>query len=197
MTERLKTAVIYSIALAPRCFKWKMLNFSGPNALLFLQLLISLITRSAVNVCAISNVSHEDVCLPNFEVLNLVANCLDDENEIPLRVIASFSALRFSLPSIPFIVFNRLVTSVFWSKVSTKSLHYFRSLHRCVSGCLYLVLSVQSIEVESLLRRSSRLVITSSISASTGSSWIMWCPVEMCSDAALSRIGRKIFSSLW
>ena len=30
-----------------------------------------------------------------------MASCLDDENEIPLKVIASFSASRFALPSIP------------------------------------------------------------------------------------------------
>ena len=119
---------MYSIALGPRCFKWKM-------ALLFLQLLIAFITRSEVNDCAISNdfllaslvttrVSLEEVCLPSLEVLNcwlnLVASCLDDENEIPLKVIASFSASRFALPSIPLIVLHSLVTSVFWSMVSTK-----------------------------------------------------------------------------
>ena len=107
---------MYSMALSPRCFKWKMLSLSGPKALLFLQLLIAFITRSMVNVCTISIgfllvsldttlVSLEEVCLPSFEVfnclLNLVASCLDDENEIPLKVIASFFALRFALPSIP------------------------------------------------------------------------------------------------
>ena len=86
----------------------------GPNALLFLQLLIAFITRSAVNVRVTSNgfllvslvttrVSLEEVCLSSFEVLNcwltLVANCLDDENEIPLKVIASFSASRFAINS--------------------------------------------------------------------------------------------------
>ena len=50
-----------------------------------------------------------------------MASCLDDENEIPLKVIASFSASRFALPSIPLIVLHSLVTSVFWSMVSTKS----------------------------------------------------------------------------
>ena len=59
-------------------------------------LLVSLVT---------TRVSLEEVCLPSFEVLNcrlnLVANCLDDENEIPLKVIASVSASRFALPSIP------------------------------------------------------------------------------------------------
>ena len=58
--------------------------------------------------------------------LNLVASCLDDENEIPLKVLASFSASRFALPSIPLIVLHSLVTSVFWSMVSTKSLHFCR-----------------------------------------------------------------------
>ena len=92
---------------------------------LFLQLLIALLTRSVVNVCAISKdflfvslvtnrVSLEEVCLPSFDVmncwLNLVASCLDDENEIPLKVIASFSASRFALPSIPLIVLRSLVT---------------------------------------------------------------------------------------
>ena len=37
-------------------------------------------------------------CLPSFEVLNLAASCLDDENKILLKVIASFSAVRFALP---------------------------------------------------------------------------------------------------
>ena len=35
VTERLKRAVIYLIALGLRLFKWKMLSLSGPNALLF------------------------------------------------------------------------------------------------------------------------------------------------------------------
>ena len=46
-------------------------------------------------------VSLEEVCLPSFEVLNcwlnLVASCLDDENELSMKVIASFSATRFAL----------------------------------------------------------------------------------------------------
>ena len=129
---------MYSMALGPRFFKWKMLSLSGPKALLFLQLLIVLLTRSVVNACVIpkdflfvslvtNRVLLEEVCLPSFDVLNcwlnLLASCLDDENEIPLKVIALFSASRFALPSIPLIVLHSLVTSVFWSKVSTKSLH--------------------------------------------------------------------------
>ena len=113
VAEKMKRVVMYSIALGWRCFKWNMLSLSGPKALLFLQLVISFITRSVVNVCTISNgfilvslvttlVSLEEVCLPSFEVLNcwlnLVASCLDDENEIPLKVIASFFASRFALP---------------------------------------------------------------------------------------------------
>ena len=130
---------MYSMTLGLRSFKWKMLSLSGPKALLFLQLLIVFISRSVVNVHTISNgfllvslvttlVSLEEVCLPSFEVLNcwlnLVASCLDDENEIPLKVIASFSASRFALPSIPLIVLHSLVRSVFWSMVSTKALHF-------------------------------------------------------------------------
>ena len=136
VAERLKRVVMYSMALGPRCFKWKMLSLSGPKALLFLQLFIAFITRSVVNVRTISNgfllvflvttlVSFEEVCPPSFEVLNcwlnLVASCLDDENEIQLKVIASFSASRFALPSIPLIVLHSLVTTVFWFMVSTKS----------------------------------------------------------------------------
>ena len=75
--------------------------------------------------------SHCNVCC--FEVLNcwltLVASSLDEENEIPLKVIASFSALRFALPSIPLIVLHSLVRSVFWSMVSTKSLNFFPFVH--------------------------------------------------------------------
>ena len=126
---------MYSMALGPRFFKWKMLSLSGPKALLFLQLLIALLTRSVVNVCVISKdflivslvtngSSLQEVCLPSYDVLscwlNLVASCLDDENEIPLKVIASFSASRFALPSIPLIVLHSLVRSVFWSMVSTQ-----------------------------------------------------------------------------
>ena len=130
---------MYLMTLGPRFFKWKRLSLFGSKVLLFLQLLIALLTRSVVNVCSISKdflfVSHvtnrvllEEVCLPSFSVLNcwlnLVASCLDDENEIPLKVIASFSASRFALPSIPLIVLHSLVTYVFWSKVLTKSLHF-------------------------------------------------------------------------
>ena len=127
---------MYSMALGPRCFKWKMLSLSGPKALLFLQLLIALLTRSVVNVCAISKdflfvyivtnrVSLEEVCLPSFDVLkcwlNLTESCLDDKNVFLLKLIALFSTSRFALPSIPLIVLHSLVTSVFWSRVSTKS----------------------------------------------------------------------------
>ena len=106
---------MYMMTLCPRFFKWKMLSLSGPNALLFIQFLIALLTRSVMNVCAISKDflfvslvligSHLKkcvVCLPSFDVLNcwfnLVASCFDDENEIPLKTIASFSASRFALP---------------------------------------------------------------------------------------------------
>ena len=122
---------MYSIALGPRFFKRKMLSLSGPNAFLFLQLLIALVTMSAVKVSAISigfllvslvtnRVSLEEECLPSFEVLNLAASCVDDENEIPLKEIASFYAVRFALPSIPLIVLHSLVISVLWSMFSTK-----------------------------------------------------------------------------
>ena len=72
-----------------------------------------------------NRVSSEEVCLPIFDVLNsllnLATSCLDDENELPLKVITSFSASHFALPSIPLMVLHSLVTSVFCSKVSTKS----------------------------------------------------------------------------
>ena len=58
-------------------------------------------------------------------MLNLVASCLDDENEIPLKEIASFSAVRFAPPSLPLIVLHSLVMSVLWSMFSSKSLHFF------------------------------------------------------------------------
>ena len=74
--------------------------------------------------------------------LNLVASCLDDENEIPLKVIASFSASPFALPSIPLIVLHSLVTSVIWSMVSTKSI-FAVCVHICGSGWLYSILAVQ------------------------------------------------------
>ena len=75
--------------------------------------------------------------------LNLAASCLDNENEITLKVIALFSAVHFALPSIPLRVLHGLVGSVFWSMVSTKSLIFSVYVHRCVSGCLYSVFAVQ------------------------------------------------------
>ena len=181
---------MYSIALGPRCLKWNMLSLS---VLLFIQLLIAFITRYAVNVCALSNgfllvsvviilVSLEEECLPSFEVLNFwlnfVTSCLDAENELPLRVIALFSASHFPLPSIPLTVLHRLVRSVFWSMLSTKSLHFF-NLHTQMRFWMSLFNLDSSCEVGSLLRRSSRLFIKSSISAGTGSSWTLWRPVGM------------------
>ena len=81
VTGSLKSAVRYSIPLDPRCFRWKMLSFSGPKARVLLQLLIPLVTGSVVNVTAevkdfrlislgTNRVSREEVCLPSFEVVN-------------------------------------------------------------------------------------------------------------------------------
>ena len=67
-------------------------------------------------------------------------------------------------------------------------------VRRCGTGGHNSALAVQA--TRSLLRRSSRLVITSNISAVTGSSCILCRPVGMWCDAALSRTVRKIFSSL-
>ena len=202
---------MYSIALGSRFFKWKMLSLSGPNALLFLQLLIALVTMAAVKVSAISigfflvslvtnRVSLEEGCLPSFEVLNCLLNlagsCLDDENEIPLKEIASFSPVRFALPSIPLIVIHSLAIYVLWSMFSTISLHFCRLCSQ-MRFWMSLFSFGSSGEVRSLLRRSPRLVITSSIFAGTCSSWSLCRPVGMWCDAALSRIVRRIFSSLW
>ena len=119
-------------------------------------LLVSLVTN---------RVSLEEECLPSFEVLNcllnLAASCVDDENEIPLKEIASFSAVRFVLPSIPLIVLHSLVISVLWSMFSTKSLHFCRLCSQ-MRFWMSLFSLGSSGEVRSLLRRSSRLVITSS-----------------------------------
>ena len=186
---------MYSMALGPRCFKWKMLSLSGPKALLFLQLLIAFITRSVVNVRTISNgfflvslvttlVSLDEVCLPSFEVLNcwlnLVASCLDDENEIPLKVIASFSASRFALPSIPLIVLHSLVTSVFWSIVSTKSIHFCRL-------CTQMVYSILAVQVRwGLFTEVISSVHHVQYLCWYSFSWSLWRPVGMWCDAALS-----------
>ena len=51
-----------------------------------------------------NRVSLEEECLPSFEVLNCLLNlatsCLEDENKIPLKEIASFSAVN-SIDSSP------------------------------------------------------------------------------------------------
>ena len=112
-----------------------------------------------------------------------------------MKEIASFSAVRFALPSIPLIVLHSLVIYVLWSMFSTKSLHFCRLCSQSFWMSLFSLGS--SGEVRSLLRGSSRLVITSSISAGTCSLWSLCRPVWMWCDAALSRIVRRIFSSLW
>ena len=111
--------------------------------------------------------------------LNLAASCLDDENEILSKVIASFSAVRFALLSIPLIVLHSLVRSVFWSMVLTTSINF---CHLCMQMHFWMSL----FSLCSLGEVGSRLVITSSISAGTGSLWSLWC------DAALSRIVQNI-----
>ena len=109
-----------------------------------------------VNVCAISNdflfvsrgsnwVSLEEVCLPSFDMLNwrmnLAASCLDDENELPLKVIASFSASRSALLSIPLMVLHSLVTSL----RSQQNLSILSSyVRRCSSEYHNSVLAVQA-----------------------------------------------------
>ena len=98
-----------------------------------------------------------------------------------------FSAMSFALPSIPLIVLHSLVISVLWSKFSTKSLNFCRLCEQ-MRFWMSLFSLGSSGEVRSLLRRSSRLVITSSISAGTGSSWSLCRLVGMWCDAALSRI---------
>ena len=140
---------MYSMVLGPRSLKWKMLSLSWPKALLFLQLLIDLLTRSVVKVCAISKdflflflvtnrVSLEEVYLLSFGVLNSWLNLaeiyLAYENELPLKVIVSFSASRFALPLIHLMVFHSLVTSIFLSKVST--IFHLISLAACWKGTL-------------------------------------------------------------
>ena len=123
------------------------------------------------------------------------ASCLDDENELPFEVIASFSASRFALPSIPLMILHSLVTCVFWSKVSTKSLHFAFCVRRCGSGCHNLVLAVHarwglfygghlvlSLHPIALLNR----FLVDSVSSSRN---------VLC--ATLNRTVWKIFSSLW
>ena len=201
---------MYSMALGPRFFKWKMLSLSGPNALLFLQLLIALRTVDpVVNVCAIfkdllfvslvtNRVSLEKVCLTSFDVLNcllnLVDSCLDDENEIPLKVIASFSVSRFVLPSIPLIVLHSLVTSVFWSK----GLNKISSPFVCVDEVLDVIIQSWQFRRGWISFTGGHLVLSShpiSLLVQVPQ-WSLCRPVRMWCDAALSRTVWKIFSSL-
>ena len=167
-----------------------------------------------------TQVSLEEVCLPNFEVfncwLNLVDNCLADENEIPLKVMASFSASRFDLPSIPLIVLHSLVRSVFWSMISTKSFHFFSACaHRYGSRYLYSILvspffsvcahrycsrylySILAVHVRWDLFYGGHLVCSSHPESPLVEVPHGVCGVQMWCDAALSRIVQNIFSSLW
>ena len=138
---------MYSMALGPR--KGKVLSLSGPKALLFLWLLISLHTRSVVNVCAISKdflfvslvtnrVSPAEVCLSRFDMLSRAASCLDDKKEIPLKVIASFSPINSFNASQQLGDMCLLVQGL--NKISPFSL----CVRRYGSGCHNSVLAVQA-----------------------------------------------------
>ena len=162
--------------------------------------MIAFITRSVVNVRTISNgfllvslvtalVSLEEECLPSFEVLNcrlnLVASCLDDENEIPLKVIASFSTSRFARQQVCLLVHG-------FNKVSIFAV----CAHIYGSGWLYSILAVQ---VMWGLFYGGHLVCSS-----RPVSLLVQVPLGVCgvqygcdNDAALSRMVRKIFSSPW
>ena len=160
---------------------------------------------SAVNVSAISigfllvshvtnRVSLEEECLPSFEVLNcllnLAASRLDDENEIPLKVIDSFSAVRFALPSISLRVLHSLVRSIIWSMFSTQSLIFSVYAHRCVSGYLYSVLAVQT--RWGFVCRCRLVWSSHPVSLLVQVPHGVFRPVRMWCDAALSRIVRRI-----
>ena len=177
---------MYSIALGPRCFKWKMLSLSGPKALLFLQLLIAFITRSVVNVRTNSNDfllvslvttlgSLEEECLPSFEVLNcwlnLVASCLDDENKIPVEGTSFILCLTFCSAINSFNSSTQLGQVCLLVHGFNKVSPFFR-LCTQIRFWMALFNLGSSGEVGSLLRRSSRLFITSSISAGTGTGYM-------------------------
>ena len=192
---------MYSMALGPRYFKWKMRSLFRPKALLFLHLLIALLTRSVVNVCAISKdslfvflvtnqVSLEEVCLPSFDVLNcwlkLVASCLDDENELPLQVIALFSATNSFNGSPQLGDICLLVQGL--NKISP----FFHFV--CVDAVLDVIIqSWQFMRGEiSFTEVSSSYIISLLVQVPRGV-----CVVGIWCDAALNRTVRKIFSSLW
>ena len=83
--------------------------------------LVSAISIGFLLVYLVTNwVYLEEECLPTFEVLNcwlnLLASCLAVKNDIPLKVIDSFSAVRFSLSSIPFIVFLLLHWKIYYKE---------------------------------------------------------------------------------
>ena len=125
-----------------------------------------------------------------------MASCLDDENELPLNVIVSFSASRFALPSIPLMILHSLVTAIFWSKVSIKYLHFLPFVY--VYAVLYIIIwywqfkrgGVSSTEVNSSIHDIPYLCWDRSLVESV-------TPSRMLRDAALSKTVRKIFSSLW
>ena len=112
--------------------------------------LIAFITRSAVNVRAISNcfllvslvtnrVCLEEVWLPSFEVLYCWLNL------VAMKVIASISASRFALTSIPLIVqFSTTWAGLSFGPWFQQSLSIFSvSAHKYGSGCLYSIVAVQ------------------------------------------------------
>ena len=186
--QRLKRAMIYSIALG-------LIFFPVENAEFVMA---KCITISTALGCSRNYVRRE--CLSHIHWfplgLSLLLIWFRLKKRLPSFEVLAASCLDNALPSIPLIVLHNLARSVFWSMFSTKYLN-FCSLCAQIRFWMSLFSVWSSGEVGSLLRRSLHLVISSSISDSTGFSWSLCRPVGMWCDAALSRIVRRTFSSLW
>ena len=77
---------MYSMALGPRFFKWKMLSLSGTKALLYLQFLIALLTRSVVNVYLSSGPrSQQNLSIVAFCVLRYGSRCHNSVLKVQAR----------------------------------------------------------------------------------------------------------------
>ena len=108
---------------------------------------------------------------------------------------AHFSASRFALPSIPLMILHSWVTSVFWSKVSTKS--PFLSFV-CVDA-------VRDVIIQSLQFRQGGISFTDVISSCHHIQYLCWYmflveSVSSSNDVVSGFsiiIVRKILSYLW
>ena len=194
-TESLKSAVIYSIALDPMLFRWKIMNLSGPKAYSCNNLVrcechlwhkwFPLNFSRHLSGRTGRGVSAKPWC--GELSVEVVDNLPFESRQCDGVVLIWFSVYWLDIP-------YSLEGYVLWSNVSTNCLHVFLR-------CSFVVLVISSFiccrvgEVGYLDLRLCRALTLSNISAETGSALIGCRPYDICWDSVARMMVHTIFFS--